>query len=361
MVVHSEWEETKIDWLIFMEAIRNITERSARGQRFEALVRTQIVPLYSRYVLSQPPKAVPPTLPEVVLMEEILPILGNHVLTQVPQDSGGIFDNVFAQFSEFVAKWNSEREEVLMQALRKSTVYACKDVPEGVLSYASTVFSCRKCGDVLTYPTLFVHECFLRLTCPNPAGLISKKTRWKQEAELPALGGVLAQEAFDEIAHDVFQDARSWQPGSNLVFSDAGYHHTVVVLDLLGLERTTTTEELRQFDPYLECRCECFKRSKGVTMGWMEALKYCKGSHSYEGSFAVAVADKRGRRTGTWQQIQYKSLCPLCQQWQDDPREDVIWHYKEHGCSEAGAQAFDSWAWKEEMDFAEWIIDPAFE
>ncbi|RXW20255.1 hypothetical protein EST38_g5599 [Candolleomyces aberdarensis] len=362
-LTEQEWEETKPDWLIFMEAIRNITERSARAQRFEALVRTQIVPFYSRYVLSQPSKALTPTLAEVVLMEELLPILGNHVLSQVPQDPDGIFDNVFGRFPELLAKWNSEREEVLMQALRKSTVYECKDIPEGVLSYASTVFSCRECGDVLTYPTVFVHECFLRLTCPDPARLISKKTRrWKQEVEFSALGGVLAQEALDEIAHDVFRDARSWQPGSNLVFHDPGYHHTVVVLDLLGLERTTTSEELRQIDPYLECRCECFKRSKSETMGWMEALMHCKGSHSYGGSFAIV--DKRGGPTETWQQIQvymYKSLCPLCQQWQNDPREDVIRHYGEHGCSEAGAQAFDSRAWKEEMDFAQWIVDPAFE
>ncbi|KAJ2927089.1 hypothetical protein H1R20_g10020, partial [Candolleomyces eurysporus] len=133
--------------------------------------------------------------------------------------------------------------------------------------------------------------------------------------------------------------------------SKQGYHHTAIVLDLLGLERTTTAEELRKFDPYLECLCGCFKERKSETMSWMQVLQYCKRhrSNSYEGSFAIV--DKPG--AGTLQQVtKYKPICSWCQprNLQDDPTQDSTQHYiEEHRCTQAEAQAFDSRALKEEL------------
>jgi hypothetical protein len=209
-------------------------------------------------------------------MEEFLSIAANPPFDQGLPD--GAFDNAIARLPELVAKWQSEREEVVMQALRSSPVYAAgKDVPEGVLSHASSVFSCRKCGGTLTCPTLFVHECFLQLI-PASTKRVSKKSRKKEEkeeeenTEPPASEGTIPREALDDMVLHTFPNARSWQPGSNLVFDDFGYHHTVVVLDLLGLERTTTGEELRKLNPYLECLCGCFGEKKGNTMSWMNAV-----------------------------------------------------------------------------------------
>lgn len=254
-----------------MQGVRNILERNTRCQQFEALVRRHIVPAYSQYVLSQPSRAVVPTLAEIVLSEQFLPILGNHLLNPAPPD--GIFDNALAGLPELMRRWNSEMAEVPIQVLRKSAVYFGKAIPDSVLSYASTVFSCRKCCEALTHPTLFVHECFLQQVSPKRAKRNSKKIRIQNhETEPPTPEGVLGREALDDVARHVFQHTRSWQPGSNLVFHDPAYHHTVALLDSLGLERTTTAEELHQLNPSLECRCACFQAKRGEAMSWTRAV-----------------------------------------------------------------------------------------
>ncbi|RXW20263.1 hypothetical protein EST38_g5600 [Candolleomyces aberdarensis] len=355
-LTEQEWKDTKDDWIIFMQGVKNIHERNARCLQFEARVRTHIAPAYTQYVLSQPFNAVVPTLAEVVQMEEFLSIAAGPPFDQSLPD--GVFDGAVARLPELVGKWQSEREEIVLQALRNTPVHAPgKEVQRNLLSYASTLFSCRKCGRAVAYPTLFVHECFLQLLSHSASTKrVSKKSRRKDEKEEgntgpPAPEGGLSREALDEMVQLTFPRARSWHPGSNLVFNGPGYHHTVVVLDLLGLERTTTAEELRKLDPYLECRCGCFKERKSETMSWMQVIQYCKRHrlNSYEGSFAVV--DKPG--AGTRQQVtKYKPICSWCQprNMLDDPTQDPTQHYiDEHWCTQAEAQAFDSRALKEEL------------
>lgn len=181
----------------------------------------------------------------------------------------GALDLAISRIPELVEAWKVSVEESLLDLLRRSSAYDDQvNLTKDALSYASTSFTCKHCVGILTYPSILVHPCFSTSITPTSVELMGPDKRTKRRKALTVqssregrngTSGYLLPATFGQKPGRG-GSYRVWHPGPMLQFNEAMHHHTTSLLDLLGLDRTTTMTTLFNLNPYVEGVCRCFSQ-----------------------------------------------------------------------------------------------------
>lgn len=239
----------------------------SRERQMGERIRKYIQPAYNECIVAQLPNPIFPLLPEVALMDEFRTVLESVPLEQ--DISEGAFDDAIEKLPKLVAQWKTSLDETLLDILRQSTTYSGQDLPEDVLSHASSIFKCRACKAPLSYPTVLAHQCFFSSPLSRWVG------RRRSGAESRVKKGLFTDEKSETLTDLVLENYTLyslWEPGNLLTLHEPAHFHTASLLDFLGLDRATSYREMLERNPYVECRCRCFDRAGGkegrIIMRW---------------------------------------------------------------------------------------------
>ncbi|TEB31414.1 hypothetical protein FA13DRAFT_1709803 [Coprinellus micaceus] len=305
-----EWEEIRNGLLGWMQEVRTVHEWHDRLGKMRQRVESTMGQAYTAFALSQASSPLIPTLAELALTDEFA-----QPLKAVPLDDDmpdGALDSAISRIPELVEAWKVSVEESLLDLLRQSSAYGNQvNLTKDALSYASTSFTCKHCVGILTYPSILAHPCFSTSTASTSVELMGPDKRTKRRKTLAAqsfregrngTSGYLLPATFGQM-HGRGGSYRVWHPGPMLQFNEAMHHHTASLLDLLGLDRTTTMTTLLDLNPYVEGVCKCFSQgtvrqaisSPRKATRWSQACRRHR-SGDYTSSFnIIGEAEVQGR------------------------------------------------------------------
>ncbi|KAJ3545716.1 hypothetical protein NMY22_g2323 [Coprinellus aureogranulatus] len=191
--------------------------------------------------------------------------------------------------------WREEAEGVLLGLLPQSLETASKgkkgkaketapDRP--VLSLGITLFSCKWCPDILTYPAVLSHGCLYRSAANNRV--------IKEGGE--------ADNGEEEEEEGVADPNVRWNEGHNQVeFDEAASAYASAVIKALGEDpKTATWEDLDKANKRVEClRCRKDKGLKRLVMNWRAAVLHEFDKHG---------EDDDDTPDGKWEALDEESL-----------------------------------------------------
>jgi hypothetical protein len=248
-------------------------------------VQEHIEPLYRDFFLSKPGGGPFPSMVEVCLIPDLCAVLEDTTieLTQ------SLLDPMKPALSSFVQEWQQDRQEELLNVIRKSRAYESPSKPaptSETLRFASTVFKCgctrahnEPCA--IGYPQVTVHPCYmvrasaLRLPRPRPVGG-SRKTHRLWATEKDQRAGISAIPKPPPMAGDLIRTALHDHLVfvlTDISFGEAAFTHTEALLEICGLPATTTVEELQKLDPYVVTKCGCFF-APDLLVRWASAVRF---------------------------------------------------------------------------------------
>ncbi|KAJ2926352.1 hypothetical protein H1R20_g10744, partial [Candolleomyces eurysporus] len=277
-----EWDSIKADLATLMHRSQRNRIIRQKAAYIRQSLDANLLPAYSAWVVSQLPNSIIPSLGELVMTEDFLPIIEMASLNEdVPN---GMIQRAIAQIPELAVAWRNTIDDFLLDLVRQSSVYAGTEISKEVLSYASTLFVCLCCGDPVTYPSVIVHRCLRKTRRTMLYSREEKVSKKKKTAGIDLVTLSPPQHGPDisivDLAHGSFYP-RVWQPLSSeesmLQFHTSGYYHTVSILNMRGMELTTSMERMVDLNPYVECLCKCYHSTlkKGrpgrKVMRWMRA------------------------------------------------------------------------------------------
>ncbi|KAJ3532996.1 hypothetical protein NMY22_g7519 [Coprinellus aureogranulatus] len=363
-----EWDGIRDEFVQWMLAVRNARQKHSKLEGMRRRVEVSLAQPYLAFALLQPEGTIIPTLAELALMESVAKTLNSFPLDQsLPDDA---VDGVVAQLPELVQGWKTQLEESLFDLLRQTSAYADRDnVTKDVLFYVSTTFTCSHCVGVLTYPGIFAHSCFtFAITSSDLASILPGERLKKSSATSSSnhsqvlqdgVHSSLVRATFGYFPGPNFQPFvglthnstyQVWRPATNLQFNEAMHHHTVALLNQLGMEETTTMSDFLQVNPYVEGTCQCFHAGRSThdlaprkASRWFQALPQCRRhrSRDYASSFKIVdeveLAGMLGYSPVNSQPPINRSRCFLCGA---TPRMNIEYHLMNaHGLSQADADA----------------------
>ncbi|RXW12672.1 hypothetical protein EST38_g13183 [Candolleomyces aberdarensis] len=281
-LTNQEWHGLEEELIKLMEQQRSILEREDMAKRIEQWVN----PVYTAFILSQPPNTLVPTTLEITLMDEFRVVLCTMPLDQ--KLTADMFTGAVARIPAFVEEWRQQRTEQLLGLVRRSSTYRGQEVTSAVLPLASTIFRCT-CKEALTFPAVLVHHC-------NFAPAASSEGVILQRAALRRVG--------------------VWRDLESIKFDDAGHEHMLQILDALGWSQMTLVSEMETRQPlaldesatYIPGfgtqiqKCQVHKRPTG-TGPWFSKL---------EGKQLTAAKEQEGKR-----QKFFRVACPWCMHRED--------------------------------------------
>ncbi|RXW16942.1 hypothetical protein EST38_g8903 [Candolleomyces aberdarensis] len=287
-----EWEDNKEMLVNLMKDKREALEREDRNSHIRHRINKWLKPMYTSFILSQPPNTLLPTILEIALMDEF-----REVLCTTPLDKDlteDMFASATARIPSFVEECRQRRIEQLLQCVRQSSTYAGQEVSADVLPLTSTIFRCY-CGERLTFPAVLAHECNCLAAIWCAVKVLEKGLPFlrdlltEAEANSPRPTVRLYNETEQSILK-VFEWVGVWRDLKNIVFDDDAHEHVVKMLDALEWGRGTLVHEMEEKQPYVECFCECYRRygmaSDAISrkaLRWMNAIQKC-GPHATPGA-----------------------------------------------------------------------------
>ncbi|KAF5324949.1 hypothetical protein D9611_004138 [Ephemerocybe angulata] len=320
-----EWESIRDGMIQWMQEVRVTREYHERSEKILQRIKDKIGPTYLAYILAQHPNPIVPSLMEVAMMDDLAaPLEATPLDEELPE---GVLDAGLAKIPEFAANWKANLEQSLLNLVRALPDYAGKEeISMDVLSYASIMFSCRRCEELMSYPTVLVHACFFKeyqrpkqRKSNNKEPLNVAEATTSAEPKSTKVGAIIC---------DALPRSRSrfWKPDTLLYLKEDIYHHTNSLLDRRGLSRTTPAELLFTLNPYVQGLCRCFpstRKPERKATRWSQAIKACRRHRSddYEGCFDFIETTVVEHRPGyqenqapTWSYSQ----CPFChtKEWQ---------------------------------------------
>lgn len=249
-------------------------------QGFEANVQ----PAYSAWVISQLPNTIIPSLGELALTEDFLPIVEKASLKEVVPDE--VIQAAISRIPELAATWQNTIDDFLLDLVRQSPAYSGREISKEVLSYASTLFVCLSCGIPVTYPSLIVHHCLRKVKETTHHLQQEKNSRKNKTADVDIVPLSPSQDGPDISIVDIVHGTilpHVWLPLFSeeplLQFHTSGYYHTTSLLEMRGMELTTSMKKMLDLNPYVECLCRCYhsvcKKGKPgrKVMRWMRAVR----------------------------------------------------------------------------------------
>lgn len=242
-------------------------------------INSWFTPAFSAYVFSQPPNTVVPAASEVMLMPE-----WRAVLCRTPWEddlSADIVADAVEKMPAFIEETMRTRTEYLLELMRQSKSYAGREVTVDHLSLASTFFRCNECGivmlekpyDLATFPAILAHSCSILELDGKGSGSLERGSfflgpsveRSGQRLPAPILpvnddDDLLLRFLREEqrVVDTEAKPGRFWRDVAKITFDDVAYEHMNLMLDALGLDRTTTMLQMEQAQPYVEGICQCF-------------------------------------------------------------------------------------------------------
>ncbi|RXW17697.1 hypothetical protein EST38_g8151 [Candolleomyces aberdarensis] len=251
-----EWEDIEPEVLEWVE--QQTAKHDFKQEVFyvERRVKEWFIPIYAEFMASRLPQVqtVHPTLLEISSLEEFRAALEDTPLNENP--SPEVTQAAIAQLPEFVDRWRQTHDDALLKLIKQSHPSKHQGISRDTLFHAVTSFECESChAKGLLYPDVFTHPCnFLpssrsRTSAPPTKYKAQKRKRDPQSGNKKEVPGTLIKEVFKKVIP---------LSTSHLRFSEAGYLHTIQVLDLLGLAHDTNSKDLKSKAPLLECHCFCY-------------------------------------------------------------------------------------------------------
>ncbi|KAF5324952.1 hypothetical protein D9611_004137 [Ephemerocybe angulata] len=317
-LTEEEWDNGLKDGMVkWMQEVRVTREYHKRSEKILQRVKDKITPTYLAYILAQGPKPIVPSLLEVAMMDDLAaPLEATPLDEELPE---GVLDVGLAKIPELAANWKANLEQSLLDLVLAFPDFSGEeDISTDVLSYASIMFSCRRCEKHMAYPTVLVHACFSK---------IWQRPKQRKNDKKGSEATTSAQPQPATEVGTVIRDAlprsrtRSWKPDPLLHLNEGIYHHTNSLLDRLGLPRTTTAEKLFTLNPYVQGLCRCFpssvRKPERKATRWSQAIKACRRHRSdvYEGCFDFVENTVVEHLPGYHDIIvpfYWLSLCPFC-------------------------------------------------
>ncbi|RXW22718.1 hypothetical protein EST38_g3141 [Candolleomyces aberdarensis] len=249
-----EWDSIKADLATLMHRSQRNRIIRQKAARIRQGLDASLQPAYSAWVVSQLPNSIVPSLGELVLTEDFLPIVEMASLNEdVPNE---MIQGAIAQIPKLAVGWRNTIDDFLLDLVRQSSAYAGTEISKEVLSYATTLFVCLTCGNPVTYPSLIVHHCLRKNRRTMFYSQEEKVSKKKKAAGVDLVTLSPPQNGPDisivDLAHGSFYP-RIWQPLSSeepmLQFHTSGYYHTVSILKMRGMELTTSMERMLDLNP----------------------------------------------------------------------------------------------------------------
>lgn len=308
------WLEIQDDWIARMQKEREELTQMKKLKQLRNRISTVFVPAFSAYVLSQPPNTVVPSASEVMWMHE-----WRSVLCRTPWEEDITVDmaaDAIEKMPTFIEQTMRDRTEYFLDLMRRSKAYAGREVTLEHLSLASTFFRCNKCTiplnsngyDQASFPAILAHQCSLLEPVEAGSGELQPQNYHQRKMPWDEKGGrkptplstqndeeYILLFLLSERDRSLGQErGRFWRDVADLTFDDVAYEHMNLMLDALGLDRTTTMKRMEEIQPYVEGLCQCHRddnnpRRKG--MRWLTAVRLSPRS------FGWILLERMGRST----------------------------------------------------------------
>ncbi|KAJ2922246.1 hypothetical protein H1R20_g14849, partial [Candolleomyces eurysporus] len=254
-----KWEEVEPEMLEWVEQQKAKHHFKQRVACVESRIREWLIPIYAEFMASRPHQgqAVHPTLLEISFLEEFRAALEDTPLGQSP--SAEVTEAAIAKLPELVDRWQQTHDDALLELVKQSHSSKNSEISRETLFHATTSFECESCHEKgLLYPNVLAHRCnFLLLSKSGTAGFVAAPTKYKQKKRKRDEESENKEEVPGAYIKQVFSKVNPLST-DHLRFSEAGYLHTIQVLDLLGLAHDTSSKDLRSKAPPLECHCFCY-------------------------------------------------------------------------------------------------------
>lgn len=236
-----------------------------------------------------------PTFVELALTQDFLPLaeraLLNHGRLENPDDQE-VVDNAISKIPNAVAEWRETWDNFLLNIIGESPAYSGQVITREILPYASTLFLCGQCGNLLTYSNVFEHRCFRYWRVYRNSNRIGSNKKKNGASTIPQPNDPKEVSVEDMVRNAYYMATPSYRSvawrrqrgpprrkSTPLEFHTAGHHHMLALLDELGMERTTQAVTVTNLNPIVKCLCGCYKSlkeskpgGKTVIMRWDQAV-----------------------------------------------------------------------------------------
>lgn len=339
-----EWQSIKTPIIAYMEQVRVALLALRKAERLYDWVAARLTPPYIAYILARPANVSSiPTLKQLALTDAIkqhLPTNGDTLDEAVQTDA---LQEEIERIPELVRNHSSDIEEYLLNLVRQAPPYEGKGIGREALFYATTMFRCATCDASLAFPDVLVHEHFYNENWP------SKRRKPAVSANCNAEVDEAVEDDIRAVIHPAVKYHRIWAPGKGIRFNEATYHHSLAVLNLMQMDPSTTSQTLRDLNPYVELLCKCRSRCPGnskhnrLVNRWSEVIQLVGLHRSMEYGDALRIFDEADAQKMSGYQPKFppalnwstSTMCPLCGRFM----WDLSHLSQEHNLSQAEAAA----------------------
>ncbi|KAJ2932600.1 hypothetical protein H1R20_g4492, partial [Candolleomyces eurysporus] len=310
-----EWEEVEpevLEWVEQQTAQHHFEQEIVSVER---RVKEWFIPIYAEFMSSRPPQAqtVHPTLLEISSLEIFRTALEDTPLNENP--SPEVTQAAIAQLPEFVDQWRQTHDDALLKLIKHSHPSKHQAISRDTLFHAVTSFECESCHATgLLYPDVFTHPCNFLLSSKSRTYAPLTKYKAQQRKRDPDSGN--KKEVPGTFIKEVFKKVVPLST-SHLRFSEAGYLHTIQVLDLLRLAHDTHSKDLKSKAPLLECHCFCYDDPRNpwepsVQVNyWPNLLNKVRVHRKVKTSAYINCYKISEEKIGYWG-VSSSFVCPVC-------------------------------------------------
>ncbi|KAJ2929947.1 hypothetical protein H1R20_g7153, partial [Candolleomyces eurysporus] len=321
-----EWDELEEELIKLMGEQRSILEQEDMAKRIDQWVK----PVYTAFILSQPPNTLVPTTLEITLMDEFRDVLCTRPLDQ--ELSEDMFTHAVARIPAFVEEWRQQRIEQLLGLVQRSSTYRGQKVTSDVLPLASTIFRCA-CKEALTFPAVLVHHCNFAPAARSECVILERGLPFSRDLKQADSSHSIIR-IYNETERSILAALRRvgvWRDLESIKFDDAGHEHMLQILDALGWSQVTLVSEMETKQPYVSyLNCACYQQDSSTSTAspptawrWMKVIQKCQAHKrptgnslwfsKLEGKQLTAAKEQDGKRRKS-----DRVVCPWCMSRGDD-------------------------------------------
>lgn len=202
--------------------------------------------LLELYKLGRPATDIIPNFADVCEMPEFWTIIRDTPLDILVTER--TFQSAMEQLPQLVDKWRDEKDAELLRFIDPS---ASLEEDRGKLDLAITVFDCKECGNIITYPRILVHRCMTSIP------LLWRLRGTKMDNPLCSL--------WKNCGY------RPWNFGQNLITVTPRSQIEDIVKCCRMDPGATSVAQMDELDARLECR-RCYMIDGPLIMGWRTAV-----------------------------------------------------------------------------------------
>ncbi|KAJ2913579.1 hypothetical protein MD484_g6847, partial [Candolleomyces efflorescens] len=280
---NQDWNELQPKLLARLHLARSDLLKQENEANIRKRIELWLIPAYDSFVASRPLQHCLPSLLDVSFTPEFRSAMSSMPLSEPLSQE--LSEVLAARLSSYAEEWKRERDNELLSLVLRALPHAYQDISVDILCFASTIFGCEACHELLTYPSVISHRCNfvsrfgIKIGAPGVAGGL-KNLSTKPYVRIVEVENDLARYIGDAVRL-LRPGAVIWGGFGQIVFDTARHEHMINMLSALQWSRTTLLTDMESKDPYVDCLCQCFYRMRGkwsgstISLNWKEAIEIC--------------------------------------------------------------------------------------